>query len=335
MARQVSEQYRDELAKKVRNQLTTYMDAKDIIGNAFAGQSVGNNVLQKIIFRYFGKIGEANLSARLYDPAKTKLVADNYAHWRYSSGLEARLAYEDWSILEQQGIISVGLDAIGKKIMKQLTHYFFTGEQLLEDGSRIASPNSSQYNYALDPGTGDGTLERPLENNETGNAWNSHANIRDNIETAINGYMSLNNEAIPSRFMVFYPAVARSLFHKKYSTSGDGLFSAHRIFMEQGIPEQKIVQLSNVYLPTGASGSLTAPTTADFDVYIIDQGRVKWWWTESPFVNVWYDKLQSSYPEMVIEANAAGLPLLEPFIGENTSDKFYKGVIKIDAISAS
>ena len=192
MARAVSEQYREAIQKKVTDQLTEYMDAKDIIGNLFGGETVEDDMIQKIIFNHFEKIAEANLSSRLWDPAKSKLVASTYAHWRYSSGLESRMAYEDWGVLDKQNILTVGLERIGAKPMKQMSHYFFCGEQLLDNGTRKRSPIPGQYNYCLDPGSGNGLLERPLANVITGVQWNSAANVRSNVEDAIDGYLAIN-----------------------------------------------------------------------------------------------------------------------------------------------
>lgn len=333
MARIVSEQYRDEIQKKIKDQLTEYMDAKNIIGNLFGGEAVDDNLIQKILFQHFDKIAEANLSSRLWDPAKSKLVASVYAHWRYSSGLESRLAYEDWGVLNKQNILTVGLDRIAAKPMKQMSHYFFTGEQLLDNGTRARSPIPTQYNYCLDPGSGNGTLERPLQVVVTGIQWNSAANIRNNVEAAINGYVAVNPDANIAGLKVFYPSITRSTVFKKYSTSGDGLYSGQSIFIEQGIPASNIIPLAPIYLPTGPNGTLIAPTTADFDIYIVDPERVKVWYTESPSTNVYLEKEQSLHPEMVIETNVAMLPVFSPIVGESTSSKIYKGVTIINGIS--
>ena len=333
MAGAISEQYRDELQKKVKDQITEYMDAKNIVGNMFGGETISDNIIQKIIFQHFDKIAEANLSGRLWDPAKSKLVASNYSHWRYSCGSESRMAYEDWGVLDKQNILSVGLERLGEKPMKQLTHYFFTGEQLLDNGTRARSPISDQYNYCLDPGTGNGTLERPLQLVETGNAWSSAANVRADVEAAINGYLAINPDAVIANLKVFYPAVARTTVFKKFSTSGDGLFSGASIFQELGVKENNIVGLAPVYLPTGPNGTLIAPTTANFDIYIIDPDQVKVWYTEAPATNVYFEKMQSMHPEMVIESNVAALPVFYPIVGENTSSKIYKGVTVINGIS--
>jgi hypothetical protein len=334
MARAVSEQYRDELQKKVREDIQEYMEAKNIIGNVFNAKSIDSTTVKKVVLKYFAKVAEASLSSSIWDPAKTNLVASEYANWVYSCGLEDVMAYEDWDVLMAQNIITIGLDKIPQMTMKQLTHYFFNGKQYLDNGTRADSPNPAQYNYAMDPGTGNGTLERPLEIKITGLQWNTAANIRSNVEGAINTYLSYHPDADVSRFEVFYPAVAQNTVNAKKPTSGDGLYSGASIFQELGIPADQIHAISNIYLPTNVGvGALAPPATSDFDIIIIDKDNTDVYYTVEPIVNTYFRELGSLYPEMVIQANVVAVPFFKPIEGANTGGKIYKGVIKIDGIS--
>lgn len=334
MARSVSLQYQAEIEKKIIDQINEYMDAKNIVGNLFNGETLADNVVQKIIFQHFDKIAEANLSGRLWDPAKSKLVAATYAHWRYSCGLESKMAYEDWTILDKQNILSIGLEAIGEKPMKQLTHYFFTGEQLLDSGSRARSPIPTQYNYCLyNPGAGSGTLQAPEPVPITGADWTTVANCISNTNDLVNDYMAINPDAVMSQLYIFYPSTLRSVIFKKRATGGDGFVTAFTEWTEMGIPAANIIPLAPIYLPTGANGSLTAPLVSDFDIYLVDADKVKIWYTEAPATNTYMDKERSLHPEMVIETNVAALPVFSPIVGESTGGKYYKGVAILDGAS--
>lgn len=327
------EQYRG-ITDKIQDQMTDFIDARNMLQLFGEVKATASETISKLIFRHLNDVAESSLSAKLWDPAKTKIESEVYSMKRYSSGLRYELEYEDWIVLEKMGnVLNQGIDKIAMKPLKQASHYFFTGKKLtVGPSTRGNSPDPTQYNHLRDAGTSNGTLSRPLIlSSASAGVWSTVANFFTDVNEVVNALVEKEFED-KSKFLVFYPNTVEASIAKGRTTSGDGRFNLFEELERIGISRDQVISVPQVYMPEIAADA--APVSTKWDMYCVDTSMVDIYWTQPPFVNVYVDGSGDRYPKMTIQANLAFCPVFRPL--ENRVDgKIYKGVSRVTAINSS
>ena len=210
-------------------------------------------------------VRKANWTTSGYAPAKMKfgftgfkLVVDTFA-------IEMELEEKDMAFYSANGVFEKGHKQLGESLAWTVNKAFFTGK----DGSE-QSPHSSQYNYVMDEGSGNGTTERPImaANNGSVGTWKTYGNVEKDIAALIKGMQAKNYN--PASTFVFIPKVAAPAL-ALFITS-----STPTLTIEQYVESlcAGIIWTGDDFLPTDNGGTPTAPTLTDFDIFAIDISQV-------------------------------------------------------------
>ena len=327
------------ITDSVQEQLVEFQDAIDIL-QYFPHVPVEDNIIQDLIWRFLGPIGEASLSDALWDPTKVKHAINVFSMHRYSSGIEKSLPYEDWKMLLKMGtVVEANMQQIVAKPQIQMGYYFLQGKKLLDDHSRGDPPIATQFNFVVDEGEAltVSSLTRPIGVNmtsatpntwgETAGAWAAYVDMTTDVNNLISTMVE-KGFTNKGAFVIFYPLAAEGALTKKRASGGDGMRNAFQEFEDLGIGRYQLVAIDNLYMYTRA-GAL--PTRALFDLICIDTSKVRIYDNEEKFVNVFMDNSGTHYPNMNIESGMAETPMFIPEWNV-TDEKYYKGVCIITAI---
>jgi hypothetical protein len=321
-----------ELIKEaIQSEIVKYIDAKNML-ELFPSVDAGDITLETLAWRYLKDVAEASLTTRGWNPNRTRLEVQKLTTQLFSAGLEMTLEFMDWKIFEKMGVMDKGLDKIASKPAKQMTHYFFTGLRLTDEGKRAPAPRSTNHNFLVDPGTGSGTLTQPLLIDvTTAGGWGTAiTNMILDIDNLIGAMVEFGFNK--SNFLCFYPAVAEKVMIHAKDTGGSGLISPIKHLEESGISRDRIIAVDNIYMPTDPTGTPVAPAVTDFDIIMVDPAEVRVMYTERPFANVFTPNPGSAKPNLQIETGMTACPIFIPREVYDES-KIYKGVGFIDGVS--
>lgn len=294
------------------------------------------------IQKYLMDIGQASLSAELWDPTKTRPDVNLLSMSRLSCDIEEDIKFEDWKTFSKMNVWDSNLVQVGNKPAVQASHYLIQGTKLLNDLTKGGRPfvRAGQYNFALDVGANSlaSTITRPIGCNQvtgtpntwtaTAGAWSTYASMATDInqvETLFS--QGFNRETT----YCFFPNIASPGFGKKRTTAGDGFRNAYMELEDHGIPRERCIALDDRYCYTVASA---APTLAAFDMYFIDMKSIKTKFTVTPFVNPYLKNEKSKFSDMVVEAGLTMINIFKPRYNPS-NQKWYKGVSVVRAINGT
>lgn len=320
---------------QIENEIVQFIDAGNLLELFPSPPTIADITVEDLVWRYLKDVAEASLTTRGWHPNRTKIYIEQLAQRVFSTGLEADLEWMDWRILEKIGVKLAGFEKIAKKPGKQMSHYFFTGLGLDVNGNRYPRPYSLNYNFLVEPGTGSGSIGRPLQcGNAAGGLWGVVTNFILSIDVALGALVSKGFEK--ANLLVFYPRIAEQALIHQIDSGGTGLKSAQQYFIDSGVSADRIIAIDDIYLPTDPTGTPVTPTLDDFDIIIVDASEVRILHPQGENVgktwaNVFVPNPGSAKPKVTIEAGMDACPIFIPH-EIKSEGKIYKGVYVINGI---
>jgi len=324
----------EQACEQIQNEIVQFIDAGNLLELFPSPPSISDITVEELVWRYLKDVAEASLTTRGWRPNRTKIYVEQFAQRVFSTGLEDELEWIDWKILAKMGVKQAGFDKVAKKPGKQMSHYFFTGMGLDTNGNTYPRPVTTNYNYLIETGTGNGLLGRPLLSyNAAGGFWGVVTAMLLSIEAAVGALVSKGFET--RNLLAFYPRVVESTMIHKLDSGGSGLISPKQAFADVGISNDRLMAIDDIFLPTGEATPV-APTKDDFDIVIVDASEVRILYPEGENVgkawsNVFIPNVGSAKPKVQIEAGMDACPIFIPH-EIKSEGKIYKGVAIINGI---
>ena len=207
--------------------------------------------------KYIKETKRAAIHRRGYNPNKITMDFSGFSLRPITVDQEAVLTEVDLAQFAKNGMLSKIVPELGKN-MEYTTN---TAVMAGEGGNGESFPISAQYNWLLEPGTGNGTAARPIPiYDESGGAWNTHATMRSDIAKWIGGYGTVANEG---NSLVLCPKAAKPTIKEIKSEYNDHNIEFY--IRNQGVRD--IIYVEDEFFPTAADA---APTKDLFDMLIFD-----------------------------------------------------------------
>lgn len=252
-----------------------------------------------------------------FSPQKATLDADLFHNTVLIASEYMEISEVEWAQFKRHGIDADGIAMLGKKVALAANLYLWLGQDSAGDQPVI------QYNFIKDPGTGNGTLARPLmETTASVAAWSTWANKAKDLSRLVSN-LQIHDYNLATT-TVFYPMAAAYLMNLRGSATNE--VSALDYLHKSGVKTQ-VVGNQFMYTLAGAT-----PTADLFDLYAIDQSQIKIGYTrpERSRVIPPHDEVRYHRPEAEVWFTPYIIP--RPW-AEN--GKIYKGVARITAIASA
>lgn len=285
----------------------------------FKAVPVGDIDITQWYKKYLLETKRAALTKAGFKPNEITMDLRDFSLEIYTSAQRMILQEKDLKAFERANILPEGIQDLGKNVAYTANSYLWKGKD--PDGN---AP-TTQYNWLLDPSTGNGTAARPLmcQDAATGGDWSTVTNMFNDIAALLASLVKKGFKK--ENAVIFYPKAVEEVFSTTLNTYTERPVRDY-ILQTQGIAG--LVAVDDDFLVTDDLS--TAPTTNDFDIVAVDMGSIDIGYTRPERTRIVDDQVNRT---TLFEAEVWFCPCPLPRrINESGTIKTYKGVARTHAI---
>ena len=304
----------EEMVSQINNELIASYQDDSLLG-LFASEDIGDIGIENWYHRNIDDIPDAALTSAGFNPQEAKINTNIFKNEVYTAAEKMVINEQQLAQFQKLGLDVEGIGMMGKKVGQLASNYLFRGQDF------EGNAPSTQYNFIKDPGTGNGTLARPLISTAaTGGAWGTYANKVADINGLLGRHVAHDYSLESST--CYYPRSSYAAMNSKGNATND--VSAITMLQDAGV---ECVMIPNKYMYTLA-GAL--PTNALFDLLLVDHSQIKIGYTRTERSQVIgpYGTVRSTTAEVEVWF----CPYIVPRPWAEDS-KIYKGISELTAIA--
>ena len=256
-------------------------------------------------------------------PSEDKMDFEDFSLAIYDFQKRVTFTRAEYTLFAKHGVLPIGMAEIGSQMAQEANYKLFRGVRA-DDQFAI-----TQYNYITDTGTGTNVdvYNRPdIITMATSAKWDVAGARQNDISNLVGQLEEYGYN--PATSILFYPEVCSKVMRQPFIT-GSSIFgddSTLTYALRQGI--RGAIPVKNELLPIASDGS-TLPTTAAFDIYLVDMAQCLVGYTIPESLEVIYDPVSKN---TYMDVEMAFCPLFIPRKADDTNEYIRKGVSRITAI---